>query len=101
MKASEGLDPRARKMFGGMGVYTGQKMFAILMDDIVSLKLSPEDREKALELEGAGPFRTSPEAPVLSEYVVMPVAVLDDERAFKGWLVKSAKYVRSKSKVVN
>jgi TfoX/Sxy family transcriptional regulator of competence genes len=100
MKLSEGLNPRARKIYDGrgMGVYTGEKMFAILLDDMVGLKLSPEDRAQALRLEGAGPFRPTPDGPELPDYVVMPRQVLDDEQAFKTWLMRSIKYARSKSR---
>lgn len=98
MKASEGLDARARKMFGGMGVYTGEKMFAILLDDIVSFKLSPEDRNEALQLAGARTFRTVPDNIEKPEYIVMPQAVLDDQESFQSWLRRSAEYVRSQSK---
>ncbi len=97
MQASDGLDVRARKMFGGMGVYTGEKMFAILLDDVVSLKLSPEDRNDALAIEGAHTFRPSPDAPEMSEYVVLPANVLNDDNAFKKWLRKSAEYAKNKS----
>lgn len=98
MKASEGLDARARKMFGGMGVYTGEKMFAILLDDIVSLKLSPEDRDEALQIDGARTFRTVPDDIEKPEYIVMPQAVLDDQDSFRQWLLRSADYVRNKAK---
>jgi DNA transformation protein len=101
MKASEGLDARARKLYGGMGVYTGEKMFAILLDDVVSLKLSPEDRQEALKLSGAGVFKPGPDLPEMPEYIVMPPTVLDDTDSFKLWLDKSAEYAKSKHRVVN
>ncbi|HET6644271.1 MAG TPA: TfoX/Sxy family protein [Fimbriimonadales bacterium] len=102
MKASEGYDTRARRMFGGMGIYTGEKMFAILLDDIVSFKLSPEDRTAALKLDGAKPFQPQEEGhPEMPEYIVMPINILDDEDKFRFWLTKSAEYVRSKMKLVN
>jgi TfoX/Sxy family transcriptional regulator of competence genes len=102
MKASEAYDARARRMFGGMGIYTGEKMFAILHDDIVSFKLSPEDRQTALELDGAKPFTPAEEGhPEMPEYIVMPMSVLDDEETFTAWLRRSAEYVRSKMKLVN
>lgn len=102
MKASEVYDARARRMFGGMGIYTGEKMFAILHDDIVSFKLSPEDRKTALKLDGAKPFQPIEEGhPEMPEYIVMPMTILDDDDKFRFWLTKSAEYARSKMKVVN
>jgi DNA transformation protein len=102
MKASEIYDARARKIFGGMGIYTGEKMFAILEEDLVSFKLSPEDREKALTLDGAHVFKPSEEGhSEMPEYIVMPPNILDDDAKFQGWLIKSAEYVRSKMKAVS
>ena len=102
MKASEIYDARARKIFGGMGIYTGEKMFAILEDDLVSFKLSPEDRERALTLEGAKVFKPAEEGhPEMPEYIVMPMNVLDDSDKFQNWLTKSAEYVRSKMKAAS
>lgn len=102
MKASEQYDARARRMFGGMGVYTGEKMFAILCDDIVSFKLSPEHREEALKIDGAKPFTPLEEGhPEMPEYIIMPMHVLDDESSFMLWLTRSAEYVRSKMKIAN
>lgn len=102
MKASEIYDARARKIFGGMGIYTGEKMFAILEEDLVSFKHSPEDREKALTLDGAYVFKPAEEGhSEMPEYIVMPPNVLDDDAKFQGWLIKSAEYVRSKMKAVS
>lgn len=101
MKASECYDVRARKIFGGMGVYTGEKMFAILMDDVVSFKLSPEDRQAVLSMEGACLFRPAPDKDPMPEYVVMPQKVLDDEQEFLNWLKRSAEYARSKSRTAH
>ena len=102
MRASEIYDARARKIFGGMGIFTGEKMFAILEDDLVSFKLSPEDREKALELDGAKVFTPAEEGhSEMPEYIVMPMTVLDDDDKFQGWLTKSAEYVRSKMKAAS
>lgn len=102
MKASEVYDARARKIFGGMGIYTGEKMFAILEDDLVSFKLSPEDREVALSMDGAHVFKPAEEGhSEMPEYIVMPQPILDDEATFQSWLVKSAEYVRSKMKAIS
>ena len=39
MRAAEAYDVRARRMFGGMGVYTGEKMFAFLVGEGFGLSL--------------------------------------------------------------
>lgn len=101
MKAADGLDTRARKLWGGMGVYTGEKMFAILVDDLVGLKLSPEDRQQALNLGGNPTFKPGPDAPEMSDYVQIPRSILDDPDQFKDWILRSANWVQAKNGTVN
>lgn len=97
MKAAESLDVRARRMFGGMGIYTGEKMFAFLMEAEIALKLSPEDLQEAMGIPGAGPMRPEPDAEPMREYVRMPKNVLDDYDQFVAWVERSASYVRKKT----
>ncbi|RYG33040.1 hypothetical protein EON81_19210, partial [bacterium] len=56
MQAAAAYDVRARRMFGGMGIYTGEKMFAFLLDDEVGFKLAPDHVCEALDIPGAGPM---------------------------------------------
>ena len=99
MQAGEAYDVRARRMFGGMGVYTGERMFALLVDDKIGLKLCPEDYEEALKLKGACPLRPDKDAEPMREYVQFPRAVLDDEAVFGAWLEKSAAYAQRRAPV--
>jgi DNA transformation protein len=96
MRAAEAYDVRARRMFGGMGVYTGEKMFAFLVGEDIGLKLAPEDYEQALTLPGAGPMRPDKDAEPMREYVKMPKEVLDDRDSFLAWVERSAGYARRK-----
>ncbi len=95
MKAAEAFDVRARRMFNGMGVYTGEKMFAFLHGEDVGLKLGSQDRESALALPGAELMRTEPDAEPMREYVRMPKEVLDSFDKFQYWVNKSAEYAQS------
>ena len=97
MKAAEGFDVRARRMFNGMGIYTGDRMFAFLVDEEIGLKLCPNDYTEALEIPGAEPLRTEPAAEPMKEYVKMPKDVLDNYEVFTQWVEKSALYVQNKS----
>lgn len=92
MKAAEGLDVRARRMFDGMAVYTGEKMFAYLVGDDIGLKLSPNDRQEALALDGAELLKADPNAEPMKEYVRMPQNVLDSYDDFVAWVQRSAQY---------
>lgn len=96
MRAADGLDVRARRMFNGMGVYTGEKMFAYLAGEDIGLKLSPNDLAEALALPGAEPMRTDPQAEPMKEYVRMPKAILDNFDTFMHWVQRSAEYAQSK-----
>lgn len=96
MKAAEAYDVRARRMFGGMGIYTGEKMFAFLYEAEIGLKLSPDDLEEAMKLPGAGPLRPEPDAEPMREYVQMPKEILDNYESFIAWVEKSTAYARRK-----
>ncbi len=98
MRAAESYDVRARRMFGGMGVYTGEKMFAFLIGDDIGLKLCPEDLEEAMTLPGAGPLKPDPTMEPMREYVKMPRDVLDNYEIFMIWVERSATYAQSKAR---
>jgi DNA transformation protein len=97
MRAAEAYDVRARRMFGGMGVYTGEKMFAFLLGEDIGFKLSPEHLEEAMQLPGAGPMKPDKDAEPMKEYVKMPRNILDDRDQFMFWLERSAGYARKKA----
>lgn len=92
MKAAEGMDVRARRMFDGMAIYSGEKMFAYLVGEDIGLKLSPTDRDEALLLEGAEPLKAAENSAPMKEYVRMPKTVLDNYDSFVTWVQKSADY---------
>ena len=96
MRAAEAYDVRARRMFGGMGFYTGEKMFAFLVADDIGLKLSPEHVEEAMLLNGAGPMRPDKDSEPMREYVRMPREVLDNLEQFLFWVERSTAYARRK-----
>lgn len=92
MKAAEGMDVRARRMFDGMAIYNGEKMFAYLVGEDIGLKLSPTDLEQALSLEGAELLRANPQAEPMRDYVRLPRTVLEDNDSFSTWVQRSASY---------
>jgi DNA transformation protein len=82
-----GLGPvRARRMFGGAGLYADGVMFALVADDVIHLK---GDDALAVELEalGCGPFVFTPKAgdPQPMRYWRMPEDALDDEAEATRW----------------
>lgn len=97
MKAAEAYDVRARRMFGGMGIYTGERMFAFLIGEDIGLKLAPPDYDEAMQLPGAGPLHPDAESEPMREYVKLPKSVLDNVDQFVMWVERSAEYVRKKA----
>lgn len=83
-------------MFNGMGVYTGEKMFAYLCGEDIGLKLSPEDLEEAMRLPGASPCCADAGADPMPQYVKMPKEVLDNFEKFYAWVERSASYASRK-----
>lgn len=96
MKAAEGFDVRARRMFDGMAVFAGEKMFAYLVDDEIGLKLPPQAYEEAMGMDGACALQVSPESDPMPQYVRMPREVLDDYDAFVQWVQLSVGYAQEK-----
>ena len=95
MQAAEGLDVRARRMFDGMAIYSGSKMFAYLVGEDIGLKLCPDDVQQVIEFEGAELLRANPDAEPMPDYVRMPQEILDDYQSFVGWVRRSADYAES------
>lgn len=96
MKAAEAYDVRARRMFNGMGIYTGEKMFAFLYEAEIGLKLPPEQLAEIMAMPGAGPLQPDPEQDPMREYVRLPKEILDNYDVFVQWVDASAAYVRRK-----
>ncbi len=98
MQAAESYDVRARRMFGGMGIYTGERMFAFLIGDEIGLKLCEEDIVEAMTLPGAGQLKPDPTMEPMREYVKMPRDVLDNYEIFMIWVERSITYVQTKGR---
>ena len=96
MRAAEAHDVKARRMFGGMGVYTGEKMFAFLVGEQVGFKLCPDDCAAAMAIPGAGPLRPEKDAAPMREYVQMPKEILDNVEQFSHWMERSLGYAQRK-----
>ena len=77
---------RAKRMFGAVGIYSGECFFAVIDDDRLYFKVDDETRHK-YEAAGMGPARlgTEPEQMVLSYYEVPPGA-LEAPDELRGWV---------------
>jgi DNA transformation protein len=90
-------DLRVRKMFGGAGIYSGETMFAVAIEDMLYLKA---DAETAGEFDARDlpPFvwrdRTGREMPM--SYRQAPEELWEDQDAAREWAEKALAAARRK-----
>lgn len=78
---------RIKRMFGGAGVYAHDRMFALLADETIFLKVD-DALKAALAAEGSAPFMWTPgdgRAPIAMSYWRMPDTALDDPDKAAEW----------------
>jgi DNA transformation protein len=82
LSALDGL--RARAMFGGVGLYSGETFFGILAADVLYFKV--DDRNRAdYVTAGMPPFRPYADRPMTMSYYALPLEVLEDSRLLVRW----------------
>ena len=73
-----------RRMFGGVGMYAGERFFGLIDDDRLYFKVderSVGDYTRA----GMGAFRPDPKRPTTMSYCEVPVSVLEDRDELAKW----------------
>jgi len=79
---------RARRMFGGAGIYSGDVFFALIADDTLYFKVDDSNRAD-FEAGQMGPFQPyGPEGEVMQYYQV-PDDLLEDAKALGLWAQKA------------
>ena len=78
-------DVRARSMFGGVGVYAGDRFFALMDDDTLYFKVDDTTRGR-FEARGMGPFRPGGEGGEVMQYYEVPGDVLEDAELLAPWV---------------
>ena len=79
---------RARAMFGGVGIYAGDRFFALIADDTLYFKVGDSNRPD-FEQRGMKPFQPYGEGSETMKYYQVPADVLDDPEALRPWAEKS------------
>jgi DNA transformation protein len=79
---------RARSMFGGVGVYSGEFFFALIADDTLYFKVDGSNRSE-FEARGMDPFRPYGEDGEEMQYYRVPDDLLDDPEALGQWAEKA------------
>jgi len=89
---------RSRRMFGGVGLYSGERFFGILAADELFFKVDDNNRA-GYEAAGSEPFRPVLDRPVSMSYWRVPLEVLEDPAELVAWAraaVAAASRVRRK-----
>jgi DNA transformation protein and related proteins len=79
-----------KKMFGGGGIFHDGKMFALLHEAQMFLKVDDSNKGKFKEA-GTGPFKPHPNKPMKMPYYEVPPEVLEDQEKLKEWAGISVK----------
>ena len=84
-------DVVVKPMFGNLGAYVNGNMFMGSFGADVGVKLSPDDRDRLLAVEGAGPF--GPVERPMGGYVTLPGAWRSSRSKAASWIDLSLEYV--------
>lgn len=81
----EGMDRvSSRRMFGGVGLYAGPRLFGIVFRGAVYLRASDAMRRDLARAGGSGPFRPYRGREVTA-YWQLPAAMVADKRRLRAW----------------
>ena len=85
---------RARKMFGGAGIYRDDVFFALVAQDVLYLKVDDTNRSD-YEEAGSSPFRPYRDKPHVMSYYEVPIDVLEDDLLLREWALKALAAARA------
>lgn len=88
---------RARRMFGGVGLYSGELFFGIVAFDQLWFKVDDTNRSD-YEVRGMGPFKPFPDRPTAMSYFEVPADLLDDAEELRVWALRSVAVARQAKK---
>jgi DNA transformation protein len=80
---------RSRRMFGGVGLYSGDLFFGLIDDDTLFLKTDGSNSAEyiARNMPRFMPFPERPEA--VMAYYQVPAEIIEDNEAIRNWARKS------------
>jgi DNA transformation protein len=87
---------RARSMFGGVGIYSGDLFFALIADDTLYLKVDDSNRPD-FEARGMRAFRPYGEEGEVMQYYELPADLLDDPEELRSWAQQAIAVATRKS----
>ena len=74
---------RTRRMFGGVGLYSGDRFFGIVDDDVLYFKVDDQTRPQYAK-RGMRPF--NPMGTPMNGYWQVPAEVLEDADVLRAWV---------------
>ncbi len=86
-------DVRARSMFGGVGVYSGDYFFALMDNDTLYFKVDDETRPD-FEAIGMGPFRPFGDGGEVMQYYEVSAELVEDVDALRDWATRAVEVAR-------
>ncbi len=81
-------DVSVKRMFGGAGLYRDGKMFGLVANTVVYLKVDDTNRDKFL-LRESSPFKPFPNRPTILSFYQLPEDVLESPEEFIEWAEES------------
>ncbi|WP_372805949.1 TfoX/Sxy family protein [Pontiella sp.] len=81
-------DVSVRKMFGGAGLYRQGKMFGLVANDVVYLKVDATNRAK-YEAAGSAPFKPWEDKPMTMSFWELPADVFEQPEELIAWAEES------------
>lgn len=81
---------RARRMFGGIGLYADELFFGLIDNDVLYLKVGDNNRAayQARHCEPLRPLARDPDAFTMSYYAV-PAEIIEEAEELQAWARKS------------
>ena len=80
-------DLRMKRMFGGVGIYSGERFFALIADDVLYFKVDDGNRE-GFTARGMAPFsyqRKDGKTMRMPSFYPLPADILEDTEALSDW----------------
>jgi DNA transformation protein len=79
---------RAKPMFGGVGIYAGERFFALIDDDVLYLKADEVTRPEFLAA-GMPPFQPFGDGTQVMQYYAVSADLLEDADALDPWVARA------------
>ena len=88
---------KARRMFGGVGIYSEQAFFALIAEDTLYFKVDETTRPE-FQARGMEPFRPYGEGGAEMQYFQVPEDVLEDLETLRSWAERAITVARRKKR---